>query len=74
MNWSKVCSPYVEVGLNVKSMRVLNISLLLYSLWVIVNYVDMSSTFITNRLFNKNGYIRADNSSSVRSGMRIAGM
>lgn len=69
VNWIKVCSPHEEGGLNVKSLRILNRSLLVHFFWKFTTSIYEGNAFINKRLIKTDGSIRNSVSSSIRLGL-----
>lgn len=72
MNWAKVCSPYKEEAFNVKSLKVLNMSLLMHFFWKISTSLDDGNQLVKSRLMKRNGVIRAVVSSFIRPGFNCS--
>lgn len=70
VGWSKVCAPYAEGGLNMVSLRVLNRSILLQSLWSIFTSTCEGDVFIQRRLLNSRNKVKEHHTkSSIRTGL-----
>lgn len=68
--WHKVCSPTLEGGLGIRSLRSMNDSAMLKRCWELLSSDSNWAILLKSRMFKKNSFISYNISSSIWSGLR----